>query len=150
MSDHNTIPFVPADMPNGCETGACSLARIFYQSQRRLLWRLKHRGELSAFYHATYDSWAREHDLTGRSFAQVLYALVNDGRILRINKGRFLVWTDPDCPDNKTNRPKTNRNHPKKRHHDDHHRDHHHDHHHAAVVHAHNARAAAVVAKKST
>ena len=99
------IPFAPADMPNGCETGACSLARIFYQTQCRLLWRLKHRAELTAFYHATYDSWAP--DLSPRSFAQVLYALVNDGRILRINKGRFLVWTDPDCPHNTTNKKPT-------------------------------------------
>jgi hypothetical protein len=91
-------------MHNGCETGACSLARIFYQTQCRLLWRLKHRAELTAFYHATYDSWAP--DLSPRSFAQVLYALVNDGRILRINKGRFLVWTDPDCPHNTTHTKK--------------------------------------------
>ena len=106
------IPFAPADMHNGCETGACSLARIFYQTQCRLLWRLKHRAELTAFYHATYDSWAP--DLSPRSFAQVLYALVNDGRILRINKGRFLVWTDPDCPHNTTNKKPTNNTKKKK------------------------------------
>ena len=93
---HDVIPFVPADMPNGCETGSCSLAHAFYKSQRLLLWRLKTRSELTAFYHATYHYWSD--DLEPRSFSQVLYALVNDGRILRINKSKYLVWTDPDCP----------------------------------------------------
>ena len=113
MPRQTDIPFAPADMPNGCETGACSLARVFYQTQHRLLWRLKHRGELTAFYHATYDSWAP--DLSPRSFAQVLYALVNDGHILRINKGRFLVWTDPDCHHNNTKKKKPNNTHSNKK-----------------------------------
>lgn len=115
MSAHEVIPFVPADMDNGCETGACALAKLFYDTHCRIIWRLKHRAELSAFYHATYDSWSA--DLSPRSFAQVLYALVNDGRILRINNSRFLVWTDPDCPhnnnNNKPNKKNTARNHNK-------------------------------------
>ena len=100
-TNHTIIPFVTADMDNGCETGACSLARAFYQAHKLLLWRLRTRTELTAFYHATFLSWAT--DLSPRSFAQVLFALVNDGRVLRINKGQYLFWTDPDCPYNNNN-----------------------------------------------
>lgn len=107
MSTHEVIAFVPADMDNGCETGACTLAKRFYKAHHLLLWRLRTRTELTAFYHATLQSWAN--DLSPRSFAQVLFALVNDGRILRINKGQFLVWTDPDCSYNNNNKKRHNK-----------------------------------------
>ena len=104
-TERNTIPFVEADMENGCESGACGLAKAFYDSQCRLLWRLKTRGELSTFYRSTFDSWAPEEVKSNpglhRQFAQVMFALVNDGQILRVNKGQYLVWTDPQNPANR-------------------------------------------------
>ena len=104
-NSRTTIPFVESDMDNGCESGACGLAKTFYDSQARLLWRLKTRGELSNFYRSTFDSWAPEEVKSNprlhRQFSQVMYALVNDGRILRVNKGQYLVWTDPNNPANR-------------------------------------------------
>lgn len=104
-NSRNTIPFVEADMDNGCESGACGLAKTFYESQCRLLWRLKTRGELSNFYRSTFESWAPEEVKSSpglrRQFAQVMFALVNDGQILRVNKGQYLVWTDPQNPANR-------------------------------------------------
>ena len=104
-NSRNTIPFVEADMDNGCESGACGLAKTFYESQCRLLWRLKTRGELSTFYRSTFESWAPEEVKSSpglrRQFAQVMFALVNDGQILRVNKGQYLVWTDPQNPANR-------------------------------------------------
>ena len=104
-TERNTIPFVEADMENGCESGACGLAKAFYDSQCRLLWRLKTRGELSTFYRSTFDSWAPEEVKSNpglhRQFAQVMFALVNDGQILRVNKGQYLVWTDLQNPANR-------------------------------------------------
>ena len=108
MSQNNsrsTIPFIEADMDNGCESGACGLAKTFYESQCRLLWRLKTRGELSTFYRSTFDSWVPDEVKSSpglhRQFAQVMFALVNDGQILRVNKGQYLVWTDPQNPANR-------------------------------------------------
>ena len=108
MSQNNsrsTIPFIEADMDNGCESGACGLAKTFYESQCRLLWRLKTRGELSTFYRSTFDSWAPPEVKSSpglhRQFAQVMFALVNDGQILRVNKGQYLVWTDLQNPANR-------------------------------------------------
>ena len=104
-NSRTTIPFVESDMDNGCESGACGLAKTFYDTQARLLWRLKTRGELSNFYRSTFDSWAPEEVKSNprlhRQFSQVMYALVNDGRILRVNKGQYLVWTDPNNPANR-------------------------------------------------
>ncbi len=104
-NSRNTIPFVESDMENGCESGACGLAKAFYESQCRLLWRLKTRGELSTFYRSTFQSWAPEEVKSSpglhRQFAQVMFALVNDGQILRVNKGQYLVWTDSQNPANR-------------------------------------------------
>ena len=104
-NSRTTIPFVESDMDNGCESGACGLAKTFYDTQARLLWRLKTRGELSNFYRSTFDSWAPEEVKSNprlhRQFSQVMYALVNDGKILRVNKGQYLVWTDPNNPANR-------------------------------------------------
>lgn len=104
-NSRNTIPFIEADMDNGCESGACGLAKTFYESQCRLLWRLKTRGELSTFYRSTFDSWVPDEVKSSpglhRQFAQVMFALVNDGQILRVNKGQYLVWTDPQNPANR-------------------------------------------------
>lgn len=104
-NSRNTIPFVESDMDNGCESGACGLAKTFYESQCRLLWRLKTRGELSTFYRNTFNSWAPEEVKSSpglhRQFAQVMFALVNDGQILRVNKGQYLVWTDSQNPANR-------------------------------------------------
>ena len=123
-------------MDNGCESGACALARIFYDSQARLLWRLKTRGELSTFYRSTFNSWAPEEVKSNpglhRQFAQVMFALVNDGKILRVNKGQYLVWTDSNNPANRrrNNRGPRNNNRPRSnsRGNGDRHRRQHHQH----------------------
>ena len=118
MSQNNsrsTIPFIEADMDNGCESGACGLAKTFYESQCRLLWRLKTRGELSTFYRSTFDSWAPPEVKSSpglhRQFAQVMFALVNDGQILRVNKGQYLVWTDLKNPANRRRNQGPHRGH---------------------------------------
>ncbi len=140
-NSHTTIPFVESDMANGCESGACGLAKAFYDTQARLLWRLKTRGELSTFYRSTFDSWAPEEVKSNphlhRQFAQVMFALVNDGKILRVNKGQYLVWTDPNNPANnrRNNRGPRNRGNPRGSHHRQHrqhhqHRQHNQDHQH--------------------
>ena len=52
------------------------------------------RGQLSQFYIDTYESWCPA-ELTGqpRHFKQILYALVNDGKVVRVvGGGRFLRW----------------------------------------------------------
>ena len=125
-NSHTTIPFVESDMANGCESGACGLAKTFYDTQARLLWRLKTRGELSSFYRSTFDSWAPEEVKSNphlhRQFAQVMFALVNDGRVLRVNKGQYLVWTDPNNPAN------NRRNNRGPRHHGNHRGNHHRQH----------------------
>ena len=109
-TDFSKLPFVEADMENNCETVSCALARAFYTANCRLLWRFKTRAELSTFYRSTFvgnlPSWATDDMkanpvLCERQFSQVLYALVNDGKVLRINKGQFLVWTDINNPANK-------------------------------------------------
>lgn len=92
----NAPPFVEPDMDNGCESGACGLARAFYDSNWRVLVRLRHRGELSKLYISTFDTWAPEEIKSNpgmhRSFSQVLFALVNDGQVLRINNKVHLKW----------------------------------------------------------
>jgi len=109
-TDFSKLPFVEADMENNCETVSCALARAFYTANCRLLWRFRTRAELSTFYRSTFvgnlPSWATDDMkanpvLCERQFSQVLYALVNDGKVLRINKGQFLVWTDINNPANK-------------------------------------------------
>ena len=126
-TDFSKIPFVEADMENNCETVSCALARAFYTANCRLLWRFKTRAELSTFYRSTFvgnlPSWAT-HDMKAnpvlceRQFSQVLFALVNDGKVLRINKGQFLVWTDINNPANKRNarKPPRHKNGHKKPH----------------------------------
>ena len=82
----NTPPFVEPDMDNGCETGACELAKLFYTRNERVVRRLRFRRELSDFYLATFNAWAPSEVITNpalhRTFSQVLYALVNDGKVL--------------------------------------------------------------------
>jgi len=92
----NAPPFVEPDMDNGCESGACGLAKAFYDANWRVLVRLRHRGELSKLYISTFDTWAPEEIKSNpgmhRSFSQVLFALVNDGQVLRINNKVHLKW----------------------------------------------------------
>lgn len=89
-------PHVEPDMDNGCESGACALARSFYDANWRLLVRLRHRGELSKLYLSTFNSWALPEVIQNphlhRSFSQVIFALVNDGRVLRVNGKVHLNW----------------------------------------------------------
>lgn len=126
-TDFSKLPFVEADMENNCETVSCALARAFYTANCRLLWRFKTRAELSTFYRSTFvgnlPSWATDDMkadpvLCERQFSQVLFALVNDGKVLRINKGQFLVWTDINNPANKrhAHKPPRHKNSHKKPH----------------------------------
>lgn len=89
-------PFVDADMDNGCETGSCALARCFYTNNSAVLHRLAYRNELSQYYLNTFHSWAPTEVVRNpglhRSFSQVLFALVNDGGVLRLSQSR-LIWT---------------------------------------------------------
>ena len=118
LTDFSKIPFSEPDMENNCESVSCVLARTFYTANCRLLWRFKTRADLSTFYRSTFvgnlPSWATDDMkanpvLCERQFSQVLFALVNDGKILRINKGQFLVWTDINNPANKRNARKPHR-----------------------------------------
>ena len=97
----NTPPFVEPDMDNGCETGACELAKLFYTKNERVVRRLRFRRELSDFYLATFNAWAPSEVITNpalhRTFSQVLYALVNDGKVLRISNSR-LLWINNSPP----------------------------------------------------
>ena len=112
----NTPPFVEPDMDNGCETGACELAKLFYTRNERVVRRLRFRRELSDFYLATFNAWAPSEVISNpalhRTFSQVLYALVNDGKVLRISNSR-LLWINNSPP-----RPRHQARH------------HHHPHHH--------------------
>ena len=106
----NTPPFVEPDMDNGCETGACELAKLFYTRNERVVRRLRFRRELSDFYLATFNAWAPSEVIDNpalhRTFSQVLYALVNDGKVLRISNSR-LLWINNSPP----------RHHPRHQHH---------------------------------
>ena len=97
----NTPPFVDPDMANGCETGACELAKLFYTTNERVIRRLRFRRELSDFYLATFNAWAPSEVIANpalhRTFSQVLYALVNDGKVLRISNSR-LLWNNNSPP----------------------------------------------------
>ena len=91
----NAPDMVAADMDNGLESVACKLAKTFYERYGASLHGITKRGALSQFYIDTYDSWCPA-ELTGqpRHFKQVLYALVNDGKVVRVvGSGRFLRWT---------------------------------------------------------
>lgn len=117
----NTPQFVEPDMDNGCETGACELAKLFYNTNERVIRRLRFRRELSDFYIATFKSWAPSGVINNpalhRTFSQVLFALVNDGKVLRISNSR-LLWLNNGPP----------RSHSQRRH--THHHNRRHTHHH--------------------
>ena len=128
----NIPQFVEPDMDNGCETGACELAKLFYNTNEHIIRRLRWRRELSDFYIATFNSWAPstviENPALHRTFSQVLYALVNDGKVLRINNSR-LLWAN----NRMSHHPR--HNHPR-HHHPRHHRPrHHHPRHHRPQSH---------------
>lgn len=103
----STPKFVEPDMENGCETGACELAKLFYTRNERVVRRLRFRRELSDFYLATFNTWAPSEVIANqglhRTFSQVLYALVNDGKVLRVTNSR-LNWVTNSPP----NRPRHN------------------------------------------
>ena len=87
---------VAADMDNGLETVSCRLAKTFYERYGASLHGITKRGQLSQFYIDTYDSWCPA-DLVGqpRHFKQVLFALANDSKQVRVvGGGRFLRWTE--------------------------------------------------------
>ena len=94
-STTTTPPYVEPDMPNGCETGACALAKCFYDNNFQVLRRLRFRRELSDYYIRTFATWAPPEVVTNpalqRSFSQVLFALVHDGKILRVSNSK-LSW----------------------------------------------------------
>jgi hypothetical protein len=92
----NAPAMVESDMDNGLETVSCQLASKFYERYGASLHGITKRGALSQFYIDTYDSWCPE-DLAGqpRHFKQVLYALANDTKMVRVvGGGRFLRWTE--------------------------------------------------------
>jgi len=92
----NAPAMVESDMDNGLETVSCQLARKFYERYGASLHGITKRGALSQFYIDTYESWCPE-DLAGqpRHFKQVLYALANDTKMVRVvGGGRFLRWTE--------------------------------------------------------
>jgi len=87
---------VAADMDNGLETVSCLLAKTFYARYGSSLHGITKRGQLSQFYIDTYESWCPA-DLVGqpRHFKQVLFALANDTKMVRVvGGGRFLRWTE--------------------------------------------------------
>lgn len=94
-------------MANGCEKGACELAKMFYTKNERIIRRLRFRRELSDLYIATFHSWAPPEVITNpalhRTFSQVLYALVNDGKVLRISNSR-LLWANNSAPHHRPRR----------------------------------------------
>lgn len=90
----NAPEMVAADMDGGLETVSVKLAEAFYKRYGSTLHGMTKRGQLSQFYIDTYESWCPE-ELRGqpRHFKQVLYALVNDGKVVRVvGGGRFLRW----------------------------------------------------------
>ena len=92
----NAPAMVESDMDNGLETVSCQLARKFYERYGASLHGITKRGALSQFYIDTYESWCPE-DLAGqpRHFKQVLYALANDTKMVRVvGGGRFLARGD--------------------------------------------------------
>mgnify|MGYP003689230003 FL=1 len=96
QKDTAKVPtFIEPDIANGCETGACALAKCFYDNNWRVLRRLRYRRELSDYYQATFNWWAPQevidHPPLHRTFSQVLYALVNDGRVLQVSNSH-LNW----------------------------------------------------------
>lgn len=94
-STTTTPPHVDPDMPNGCETGACALAKCFYDNNFQVLRRLRFRRELSEYFIRTFPTWAPQEVVANpalqRSFSQVLFALVHDGKILRVSNSK-LSW----------------------------------------------------------
>ena len=94
-STTTTPPHVDPDMPNGCETGACALAKCFYDNNFQVLRRLRFRRELSEYFIRTFATWAPPEVVANpalqRSFSQVLFALVHDGKILRVSNSK-LSW----------------------------------------------------------
>ena len=94
-SSTTTPPYVEPDMPNGCETGACALAKCFYDNNFQVLRRLRFRRELSEYFIRTFATWAPPEVVANpaiqRSFSQVLFALVHDGKILRVSNSK-LSW----------------------------------------------------------
>ena len=87
---------VPSDMENGLESVSCQLASEFYNRYGTSLHGITKRGGLSQLYIDTYDSWCPA-KLKGqpRHFKQVLYALANDTKKVRVvGGGRFLRWTE--------------------------------------------------------
>ena len=92
----NAPAMVESDMDNGLETVSCQLASKFYERYGASLHGITKRGALSQFYIDTYESWCPE-DLSGqpRHFKQVIYALANDTKMVRVvGGGRFLRWTE--------------------------------------------------------
>ena len=92
----NAPAMVESDMDNGLETVSCQLASKFYERYGASLHGITKRGALSQFYIDTYESWCPD-DLAGqpRHFKQVLYALANDTKMVRVvGGGRFLRWTE--------------------------------------------------------
>ena len=94
-SSTTTPPYVEPDMPNGCETGACALAKCFYDNNFQVLRRLRFRRELSEYFIRTFATWAPPEVVANpalqRSYSQVLFALVHDGKILRVSNSK-LSW----------------------------------------------------------
>ena len=92
----NAPAMVESDMDNGLETVSCRLAKVFYERYGASLHGITKRGQLSQFYIDTYENWCPD-DLVGqpRHFKQVLYALANDTKMVRVvGGGRFLRWTE--------------------------------------------------------
>lgn len=89
-------PRAPPDMPGGCESVACHLARTFYTRHHLIIRRMKTRAEFAQLYIATFPQWAPPDILRNtdkhRPISQIIFSLVHNGRVLRIHNGNNLQW----------------------------------------------------------
>ena len=91
------------DLENGVNSVALDLAGRFWKSQRVMCLLTHTRSQLSKLYISTFNSWATDETQKDRSlqrpFSQVLYAMVQSMKILRVfDHGSKLSWRDNRRP----------------------------------------------------
>lgn len=92
-------PIVQPDRDDGCETVACYIAQTFYNACQYEISKITSRNQLRKYFLNSQKFWMPP-ELTERNetrhFDQVLYALVNDGKVCRVKKSQdgshIVLW----------------------------------------------------------
>ena len=96
-------PMVLADREDGCESQACYIAKLFYRNCIHHIKDISNRDKLKDYFIKSHRYWIPAEILERgdlRHFDQVLYALVNDGKVCRVKKtssgNHIVLWAIND------------------------------------------------------